>query len=84
MTEQPQYDTAHVHRALAEDPRTAELGVQVRLRAGTVVLTGAVTTEERRRQVELVVREHLPESRIRNEVRVIPPQKPGTVETLGM
>ncbi|MGV9835772.1 BON domain-containing protein [Nocardia niigatensis] len=84
MTELPHYDTAHVHRALAEDPRTSELGVQVYLRAGTVVLTGAVATEERRRQVELVVREQLPESRIRNEVRVTPREIPGTVETLGM
>ncbi|MEU6585851.1 BON domain-containing protein [Nocardia sp. NPDC046763] len=84
MTDFPQYDTAHVHRALAEDPRTSELGVQVRLDDGTVVLTGTVTTEERRRQVELVVREQLPESRIRNEVRVTSPETPGTVETLGM
>ncbi|MFE3002725.1 BON domain-containing protein [Nocardia sp. NPDC059246] len=83
MSEFPQYDTAHVHRALAEDPRTSELGVQVRLQAGIVVLTGAVATEERRRQVELVVREQLPESRIRNEVRVTPPRTPGTIETLG-
>ena len=36
--EQPQYLVARLRRALAEDPRTAELGVQVTIRGDVVVL----------------------------------------------
>ena len=33
----PQYDVAALRRALAEDPRTAELGVHVRIRGDQLV-----------------------------------------------
>ncbi|MEU0868825.1 BON domain-containing protein [Nocardia brasiliensis] len=81
--EQPQYLVAHLRRALAEDPRTAELGVHVTIRGDVVALDGEVATAERKRQLETVVREELPQARIHNDVRVTPPGGPGVSEALG-
>ncbi|WP_330230800.1 BON domain-containing protein [Nocardia sp. NBC_00508] len=80
--EQPQYVVAHLRRALAEDPRTAELGAQVTIRGDVVVLGGEVSSEERKRQMETVVREQLPHARIHNDVRVTRPAAPLETETL--
>ncbi|MGV9415894.1 BON domain-containing protein [Nocardia sp. NPDC003693] len=74
---------AHLHRALAEDGRTAEQGVGVSLVDETVVLTGTVTTEERRTQIEHVVREQLPHADIDNRVEVTPLRTPRAAEELG-
>lgn len=82
MTDCPQYNAAHVHRALTEDPRTAEQGVEVTLHGELVVLTGSVTTEERKRQLETVVHEHLPNALIDNYVLVTPPAVPNHTERL--
>ncbi|MEU2034456.1 BON domain-containing protein [Nocardia amamiensis] len=80
--EQPQYVVAHLRRALAEDPRTAELGVQVTIRGDVVVLGGEVSSEERKQQMETVVREQLPHARIHNDVHVTRPAAPVETETL--
>ncbi|QIS14429.1 BON domain-containing protein [Nocardia arthritidis] len=80
--DRPQYLVAHLRRALAEDPRTAELGVQVTIRGDVVVLGGDVTSDDRREQMETVVRELLPQARIHNDVHVTPPVPPGDVEEL--
>ncbi|MEV4238421.1 BON domain-containing protein [Nocardia sp. NPDC050408] len=80
--EQPQYLVAHLRRALAEDPRTAELGVQVTIRGDVVVLGGEVSSIERKLQMENVVREQLPRARIHNDVHVTPPCAPGAAEAL--
>ncbi|WP_225726313.1 MULTISPECIES: BON domain-containing protein [unclassified Nocardia] len=80
--DRPQYLVAHLRRALAEDPRTAELGVQVTIRGDVVVLGGDVTSDDRREQMETVVRELLPQARIHNDVHVTPPVPPGGVEEL--
>ncbi|MFE3446138.1 BON domain-containing protein [Nocardia sp. NPDC059180] len=78
----PQYLAARLHRALAEDPRTAELGVQVHIRGGVVVLDGEVTSAERKQQLENTVRELVPDARIHNEVRVGSSAQPGPSEEL--
>ncbi|MGQ4600754.1 BON domain-containing protein [Nocardia sp. R6R-6] len=80
--EQPQYIVAHLRRALAEDPRTAELGVQVTIRGDVVVLGGEVSSEERKQQMETIVREQLPHARIHNDVHVTRPAPPLETETL--
>ncbi|WP_062987771.1 BON domain-containing protein [Nocardia anaemiae] len=80
--ERPQYLVAHLRRALAEDPRTAELGVQVTIRGDVVVLDGEVSSIERKLQMEKVVREQLPRARIHNDVHVTPPCAPGAAEAL--
>ncbi|MGK8488687.1 BON domain-containing protein [Nocardia asiatica] len=80
--EQPQYLVARLRRALAEDPRTAELGVQVTIRGDVVVLGGEVSSDQRKQQMETVVREQLPHARIHNDVHVTRPAAPVETETL--
>ncbi|MEV0291937.1 BON domain-containing protein [Nocardia sp. NPDC050710] len=81
--EHPQYLVAQLHRALAEDPRTAELGVQVTIRGDVVALDGEVNTPELKRQIEAVVREQLPDSVIHNDIHVTKPAPPADFEELG-
>ncbi|MFG3615917.1 BON domain-containing protein [Nocardia sp. NPDC047654] len=80
--EQPQYLVARLRRALAEDPRTAELGVQVTIRGDVVVLCGEVSSENCKQQMETVVHEQLPHARIHNDVHVNRPTAPVETETL--
>ncbi|NKQ57158.1 BON domain-containing protein [Amycolatopsis sp. K13G38] len=82
MTEEIQYRVAHVRRALAEDPRTAELGVRVNVRADAVYLSGEVATEERRADLERVLREVAPEVTVHNDVRVADTREPARREEL--
>lgn len=79
----PEYVAARLHRALAEDPRTAEQGVQVRVRGDVVVLDGEVGNTERRQTLEDVVHELLPDARVHNDVHVTHPSQPGECEDLG-
>jgi hypothetical protein len=51
---------ARIREALAEDPRTNVLDVQVMVSSGKVFLMGMVACEERRRVVLEVAREQLP------------------------
>ncbi|QLY34514.1 BON domain-containing protein [Nocardia huaxiensis] len=78
----PQYLVANLRRAFAEDPRTAELGVQVTLRGDVVVLSGEVASSARREQLETVVREQVPKLRVHNDIRVTPPDPPAAPEEL--
>ncbi|MBB5915380.1 osmotically-inducible protein OsmY [Nocardia transvalensis] len=80
--DQPQYVVAHLRRALAEDPRTAELGVHVTIRGAVVVLDGEVTSADCKQQMETVVREQLPQAEIHNDVRVRTPIAPTGSEHL--
>ncbi|WP_067824531.1 hypothetical protein [Nocardia inohanensis] len=78
----PQYLVANLRRAFAEDPRTAELGVQVTLRGDVVVLSGEVMGTARRRELEAVVHELAPKLRVHNDVRVINSNAPTEHEDL--
>ncbi|GAB4586870.1 nucleotidyltransferase family protein [Nocardia sp. IFM 10818] len=78
----PQYLVANLRRAFAEDPRTAELGVQVTIRGDVVVLSGEVASAARRDQLAAMVREHAPKLRVHNDVRVVAPAAPGNREEL--
>lgn len=44
-----------IEKALADDPRTNELGIQVQFSRGQVILQGEVASDERRRAVLDVV-----------------------------
>jgi osmotically-inducible protein OsmY len=68
--ERPQYKVGRLRRALAEDPRTNELGIGVRVRDRDVHLTGEVACEERRRAVVEVARENLPGHEVYDELTV--------------
>jgi hypothetical protein len=72
----PQYDVAAVQRTLAEDPRTAELGVHVRIRGDQLFLTGRVACDRRREAVAQVVAERLPDLVLHNEVQVTRAEAP--------
>lgn len=79
----PEYLAAELHRALAEDPRTAEQGVQVRIRGDVVVLDGEVSTAQRRQLLEDVVHDIAPDLPIHNDVHVTATARPGGCEDLG-
>ncbi|MFI5720246.1 BON domain-containing protein [Nocardia sp. NPDC051750] len=79
----PEYLAAELHRALAEDPRTAEQGVHVRIRGEVVVLAGEVGTAQRRRLLEDVVHDIAPGLPIHNDVHVTATARPGDSEDLG-
>ncbi|GAA4661899.1 MULTISPECIES: BON domain-containing protein [Amycolatopsis] len=78
----PQYRVAHVRRALAEDPRTAELGVRVNVRGDHVHLSGEVATEQRRAELEQVLAEVVPDVELHNDVRVSDTREPARREEL--
>ncbi|WP_198942852.1 BON domain-containing protein [Actinophytocola xanthii] len=80
--ESPQYRVAHVRRALAEDPRTAEMGVRVNVRGEHLHLSGEVATEQRRDELEQVIVELLPDVEVHNDVRVADTREPARLEEL--
>jgi hypothetical protein len=77
-----QYLAANLRRAVAEDPRTAELGVRVTVRGDHVMLSGDVACENRRAALEEVLHEAAPELTIFNDVRVTPAGEPEGEEEL--
>ncbi|MEU4673422.1 nucleotidyltransferase family protein [Amycolatopsis sp. NPDC023774] len=83
MHEPPQYLVARLTRALAEDPRTAELGVHVTVRGDHVHLTGEVACPSRREELARVVAEHLAGELVHNDVRVTEIREPAHAEELG-
>jgi osmotically-inducible protein OsmY len=70
MIEPEDYAIEHLRNALATDERVAEMGLDVRIAAGKVFLTGQVPTEERRRAVGVVASEVLPDYEVHNETVV--------------
>jgi hypothetical protein len=76
------YVVAHVREALARDPRTNELHVDVTVAGRRVFLTGEVASDERKQAVTTVVRELLPDYDVRNETSVPPLEEPGDAEEL--
>ena len=77
-----QYLAANLRRAVAEDPRTAELGVRVTVRGDNVMLSGDVACADRRATLEEVLHEAAPELKILNDVRVTPAGEPEGEEDL--
>jgi osmotically-inducible protein OsmY len=78
MTNDDVYIAGQVERALAQDERTHELGVQVEVDGGAVVLRGEVAGEQRQWLVAQVAAEAAPGLAIRNEVsvtEVLPPDQ---------
>ncbi len=65
------YLGAHLEEAIATDPRVAEQGVHVDVVAGALVVSGTVSTPNRRGAIALIARETVPDVTVRNEVRVV-------------
>lgn len=78
----PEYLIGRIQKALATDPRTGELELDVSLAAGRLFLSGAVATSERRLAVEEVVREVAPDREVVNELSVSGEVGPGGSERL--
>jgi hypothetical protein len=76
------YELRRVHDALAGDPRTAELEVDVALTDGELVLTGVVATDARREALTEVARDVVPDRPVRNLATVEPPSAEPHVEHL--
>lgn len=76
----PEYLVARIQEALAMDPRTGELELDVRIAGGRVFLAGAVATAERREAVERVVGEVCPDFQVVNQLSVTENQPPGPSE----
>jgi len=76
----PDYLAGRIERALAEDPRTHELGICVTVEQGVVYLRGEAAGERRCQLIEDVARQAAPGLLIRNEVSVIEVQPPRTQE----
>ena len=80
--EPQEYLIGHIQQALATDPRTGELELDVRIAGGRIFLTGAVATKERCEAVETVVREVAPDIEVANELTVTVETEPGPEEAL--
>ena len=83
LGEEPsEYSIAHIKEALAADPHTAELHVEVQVKGSSVAVTGRVTTDERRNAVEEVIGRLYPGARIQNYIAVEVLDTEPTVEDL--
>ena len=79
------YQVQRVREALAKDPRVGELELEVRFAGGKVFVSGLVGTDERRRAIDEVAREVVPDLRVVNETAVssfpAPPPNPEHLTT---
>ena len=83
MSGEPEtYLVAHIREALARDPRTNELHVDVTISGGRLFLTGPVTTEAHRKAVGDVVAEVAPDYEVCNETSVAAVTQPHEAEDL--
>lgn len=76
------YADAELQRALAEDVRVAELGIDIVTHADCVVLRGQVETQQRRAEIERQVMLRMPQRRVVNEIVVVEVHPPASAEEL--
>jgi hypothetical protein len=77
------YTESHLQQVLAEDYRTAELGIRaIRLEAGGYALCGEVESHQRRALIEQVVAESFPDLDVRSDIAVTRVHEPDEVEEL--
>ncbi|WP_308205038.1 BON domain-containing protein [Frankia tisae] len=86
LAEADEYLAGELHDRLAEDPRVAELGLEVVVADGRILVEGEVATDVRRRAVADVLAEAAPGRPVRNEVtvtgRATVADEPASVETI--
>jgi hypothetical protein len=68
----PEYRILRVQQALARDPRTLELGLEVSVRGDQLFVTGSVASESRRTAAADVIGETLPSLNVHNHITVMP------------
>jgi osmotically-inducible protein OsmY len=76
------YVISHIQDALAHDPRTTELGVEVTLSGDRAVLTGMVASGVQRDAIGQVATEVAREYRVVNDVTVVSCDEAGEAEEL--
>jgi osmotically-inducible protein OsmY len=85
-TEEPQsaddYRVAHLCDALAHDPATTELDVQVTVAGGRILLTGYAGTEAHRQAISDVAHRIAPELDVVNQMDVAQFGEAGEAESL--
>ena len=81
-TQDDPYIAEHVRDALASDPRTAGIELDVSAAGDAIVLRGTVTTTRRRDAAQDVIREHFPNWEIHNELIAREFQEPTRAEHL--
>ncbi|MCK9899221.1 phospholipid-binding protein [Parafrankia colletiae] len=82
VTEPAEYLAGELRERLAEDPRVAELGLEVAVASDAVIVRGEVALETRRTAVDIVLAEIVPDRPIRNQVTVSQQEFPPTVESV--
>lgn len=78
----PHDRAAELHRTLAEDPRTSELGVTVTMSGDQVHLSGTVVSAERKAEIDMVVHEAEPGLRVTNDVQIVSAAEPTGAEDI--
>ncbi len=75
------YAVAHLREKLASDPRTTELDIQIEHSGeNKILLRGEVTIPERRRVVEELAKELIPDCQIENQIRILKIEESGQTE----
>lgn len=82
VTEPAEYLAGDLHERLAEDPRVAELGLDVAVGPEGITVRGEVATEARRRAVDAVLADAVPGRPVRNDVVVSKRDSPSTMESV--
>ncbi|MCM2323695.1 MAG: nucleotidyltransferase [Oligoflexia bacterium] len=75
-----EYGVGHLREALAEDPRTNELDIEIEQAGNRILLRGEVPVADRRDAVEGIARERFPGFVIENQIRVISCPEPTETE----
>ena len=79
----PEYLAQRLRDAIAADPRTGELGLEVAVVGEGLAVRGVVGSEERRLAIGAVAKEALPGTEVRNETVVKEVNDPGAEESIG-
>ncbi len=76
------YVISHIQDALAHDPRTTEMGIDVTLSGDRAVLTGMVASKVQREAIGQVAGEVARDYHVVNDVTVVPCDEAGETEEL--
>jgi hypothetical protein len=77
-----EYLRAHLEESLAIDARVAEQGTHVVIEGGDLVIIGTVSTLERRRAIDDVAREVVPNVQVQNATEVVELVEPHREESI--
>ena len=76
------YLAEHLREALEQNPRVAELGIDVEIAGGVVVLSGSMTSPEQQEAAIAIARAFLPQYQVRVETTVADLAEPTDSEHL--